>query len=299
VLLSSGHLFVPIGILLYMMTLGYTAPYAALWSTGGVIVLSWARTATRLGLRSIWQALEDGAKNCLSVAAACACAGIVIGVISLTGLGLKFTSFVLSLTGFFLIPALVLTMLTGIILGMGMPTTAAYVMQAALLIPALMKLGVMPIAAHMFVFYFAIISAITPPVALAVYAAAGISKSNLWSTGLAALRLGATGFVVPFMFVYGPSLLFVGNWDEILIALASGCLGVVALAGGLHGWFLTSARPWERFVLVAGALLLIKPGIYTDVIGVILLASVGASQKLRAPAASFLTAFGAGVRRTG
>lgn len=299
VLLERGHLFVPIGILIYMMTLGYTAPYAALWATGGVVVLSWARAATRLGPKTIWLALEDGAKNCLSVAAACACAGIVIGVISLTGLGLKFTSFVLSLTAFSLIPALILTMVTGIILGMGMPTTAAYIMQAALLIPALIKLGVMPVAAHFFVFYFAIISAITPPVALAVYAAAGISKSNLWSTGLAAVRLGATGFVVPFMFVYGPSLLFVGSWGEILTTLASGSLGVIALAGGLHGWFLTSARPWERLALLAGALLLIKPGIYTDTVGLLFLASVGASQKLRAPEARFLTAFGAGLRGTG
>jgi TRAP transporter 4TM/12TM fusion protein len=298
VLLKSGHLFVPIGILLYMMTLGYTAPYAALWATGGVVLFSWIRSATRLGPKAIWQALENGAKNSLSVAAACACAGIVIGVISLTGLGLKFTSFVLSLAGFFLVPALVLTMLTGIILGMGMPTTAAYIMQAALLIPALIKMGVVPIAAHLFVFYFAIISAITPPVALAVYAAAGISKSNLWSTGLAAVRLGATGFIVPFMFVYGPSLVFVGSWEEILTTLLSASIGVVGLAGGLHGWFLTSARPWERLALVAGALLLIKPGIYTDVLGLVLLAVVGAWQKLRAPDARLLTAFGAGLHRT-
>lgn len=296
VLLNRGHLFLPIGVLIYMMTLGYTAPYAALWATGGVILLSWLRRATRLGPKAIWLALEDGAKNTLSVAAACACAGIVIGVISLTGLGLKFTSFVLSLAGFSLIPALVLTMLTGVILGMGMPTTAAYIMQAALLIPALIKLGVMPVAAHLFVFYFAIISAITPPVALAVYAAAGISKSNLWSTGLAAIRLGATGFIVPFMFVYGPSLLFVGSWGEILTTVVSASLGVVALAAGLHGWFLASARPWERLALIAGALLLIKPGIYTDAVGLLFVALVGASQKLRSPEARLRTAFGAGLR---
>jgi TRAP-type uncharacterized transport system fused permease subunit len=157
----------------------------------------------------------------------------------------------------------------------------------------------MPVAAHLFVFYFAIISAITPPVALAVYAAAGISKSNLWTTGLAAVRLGATGFIVPFMFVYGPALLFVGSWAEILTALASGCLGVIALAAGLHGWFLTSARPWERLALLAGALLLIKPGIYTDAVGLVLVASVAALQRHRAPEVRFLTAFGAGLKRTG
>jgi TRAP transporter 4TM/12TM fusion protein len=299
VLLSRGHLFLPICLLVYMMTLGYTAPYAALWATGGVILLSWLRTATRLNLKTVWQALEDGAKNTLAVASACACAGIIIGVISLTGLGLKFTSFVLSIAGFSLIPALAFTMLTGVILGMGMPTTAAYIMQAALLIPALIKLGVMPIAAHLFVFYFAIISAITPPVALAVYAAAGISRSNLWNTGLAAVRLGATGFIVPFMFVYGPSLLFVGSWGEILTTAISASIGVIALAGGLHGWFLTSARLWERLALLAGAFLLIKPGLYTDTVGLILLALVGAAQKLRAPEARLATAFGAGLPRRG
>ncbi len=154
---------------------------------------------------------RKSAKNTLGVAAACACAGIVIGVINLTGVGLKFTSFVLFIAGDSLIPALLLTMVAGIVLGMGMPTTPAYIVQAALLIPALIKLGVLNVAAHMFVFYFSTISAITPPVAMAVYAAAGIGGATLWPTGLWAMRIAATGFIVPFMFVYGPSLLFIGS----------------------------------------------------------------------------------------
>ena len=146
------------------------------------------RAETRMGLKKILKALEYGAKNMLPVAAACACAGIVIGVINLTGLGLKFTSFVLVIAGNSLIPALIFTMIAGIVLGMGLPTTAAYIVQAALLIPALIKFGVPLIAAHLFVFYFASISAITPPVAMAVYAAAGIRGSNLWRTGLEAVK---------------------------------------------------------------------------------------------------------------
>jgi TRAP transporter 4TM/12TM fusion protein len=224
-------------------------------------------------------ALEDGARNTLAVAAACACAGIVIGVIALTGAGLQFTSLVLAAARDSLIPALVLTMIAGIILGMGMPTTPAYIVQAALLIPALIKLGVLPIAAHLFVFYFAIISAITPPVAMAVYAAAGIGKTSLWATGLAAMRLGATGFIVPFMFVYGASLLFVGTWFEVITTIVSASIGVICLAASLHGWVTKPTVWWERVLLLIAAFLLIKPGLWTDVVGLLLLGVVMTSQK--------------------
>jgi TRAP transporter 4TM/12TM fusion protein len=224
-------------------------------------------------------ALEDGARNTLAVASACACAGIVIGVIALTGAGLQFTSLVLAAAKESLVPALALTMVAGIILGMGMPTTPAYIVQAALLIPALIKLGVLPIAAHLFVFYFAIISAITPPVAMAVYAAAGIGKTNLWETGLAAMRLGATGFIVPFMFVYGTSLLFVGTWFDILSTILSASVGVICLSAAFHGWLTKPTLWWERVLLGIAAFCLIKPGIYTDILGFALLGLVLASQK--------------------
>jgi TRAP transporter 4TM/12TM fusion protein len=232
-----------------------------------------------LATRLVPDALEDGAKNTLAVASACACAGIVIGVIALTGAGLQFTSLVLAAAEHWLVLALTLTMIAGIILGMGMPTTPAYIVQAALLIPALIKLGVVPVAAHLFVFYFATISAITPPVAMAVYAAAGIGKTNLWATGLAAMRLGATGFIVPFMFVYGPSLLFIGSWFEVLTSLVSASLGVVCLSAALHRWLLKPTVWWERLLLGAAAFCLIKPGLYTDILGLILLGLAAGSQK--------------------
>jgi TRAP transporter 4TM/12TM fusion protein len=232
-----------------------------------------------MGFWTILKALEDSAKNTLVVAAACACAGIVIGVINLTGVGLKFTSLVLFLSSDSLIPALILTMLAGIVLGMGMPTTPAYIVQAALLIPALIKLGVINVAAHMFVFYFSTISAITPPVAMAVYAAAGIGGGKLWPTGLWAMRIGATGFIVPFMFVYGPSLLFIGSAFDIITSTISASFGVIALAAGMMGWFVKRLKSWERVVLVAAAILLIKPGLYSDFIGYILLILIFLKQK--------------------
>jgi TRAP transporter 4TM/12TM fusion protein len=279
VLAARGHMFIPLGIIVYMMTAGYTPMYACIYSTVAVVVLSFLRKETRMGFWTIVKALEEGAKNTLGVAAACACAGIVIGVINLTGLGLKFTSLVLFLAGESLIPALIMTMLAGIVLGMGMPTTPAYIVQAALLIPALIKLGVMNIAAHMFVFYFSTISAITPPVAMAVYAAAGIGGAKLWPTGIWAMRVAAAGFIVPFMFVYGPSLLFIGSTFDIITSAISASFGVMALAAGMMGWFVKKANIWERIVLLVAAILLIKPGLYSDAIGYVLLLLVFLKQK--------------------
>jgi TRAP transporter 4TM/12TM fusion protein len=281
VMLARGYLFFPLVVIVYFMVTGYTPMYACIFATLSVFLISFLRSETRMGLKKILSALEFGAKNMLPVAAACACAGIIIGVINLTGLGLKFTSFILFIAGNSLIPALIFTMFAGIVLGMGLPTTAAYIVQAALLIPALIKLGVPTIAAHLFVFYFATISAITPPVAMAVYAAAGISGSNLWRTGLEAVRIGATGFVVPFMFVYGQSLLMIGPFSTIVTTIISASIGVVALSAGLMGWFIKESNPLERLMLVAGALLLIKPGLYSDAVGLVLLIIVILLQKLR------------------
>jgi TRAP transporter 4TM/12TM fusion protein len=267
VMKEKGHLFIPIGVIVYFMIAGFTPMLACLYAIASVLPSSFLRKESRMDLRKILRALEAGARNMLPVAAACACAGIVVGIINLTGLGLKFTGIMLDVAGGSLAPALILTMITGIILGMGLPTTAAYIVQASLLIPALIKLGVPVIAAHLFVFYFAILSAITPPVAMAVYAAAGISGSNVWQTGLQAVRMGATGFIVPFMFVYGPSLLLMGNWLEIIMAIISGSVGVILLSAGLMGWFVGETRLWQRGLLVLSAILLIKPGLTTDLVG--------------------------------
>ena len=290
VLRERGHLFIPILVILFGLFAGYSAPLCALAGTLSCVPVALLRQGTRQGItwRTVWGALEDGAKNSIAVALACACAGIIIGVITQTGAAINFTSLVVGLARDLLPLALVLTMLAGIVLGMGMPTTPAYIMMVALLVPALIKLGAPVPAAHMFAFYFAILSAITPPVALAVYAAASLAKTDLWSSGWAAVRVGAAGFIVPFMFVYEPALIMIDGWAQFhvsLLACVSAVLGCVCLAAGLHGYFVASARLWERAVLVVAALLLIAPELISSLVGAGLLAVVVAAQLPRRRAA--------------
>ena len=285
VMLTRGHLFVPILIVLFGLIEGYSAPLCALAGALSCLPLALLRKATRAGItwRTVLEALEEGAKNTLAVAMACACAGIVIGSVTITGLGIVFTQMVVALSQESLILALVLTAMAGIILGMGMPTTPAYIMMVALLVPAVMKLGAVTPAAHMFAFYFAILSAITPPVALAVFAAASLAKADMWASGFAAMRAAAPAYIVPFMFVYEPMLLLIvkdwgTEWPFVAWSVISASIGVVCLAGSLFGWLFTFALAWQRVVLFVAAMCLIKPGLITDSIGLVLLAIVGAAQ---------------------
>jgi TRAP transporter 4TM/12TM fusion protein len=275
-----GHLFLPVLTILAVMYAGYSAPLAALAGTLMCFPVAALRASTRenVTMTTVLEAMMDGAKNTLAVALACACAGIIIGMVALTGAGIVFTQAVLGLAQNSLLLALMLTAIAGIVLGMGMPTTPAYIVMTALLVPAVIKLGVAMPAAHMFAFYFAILSAITPPVALAVYAAAGLAKSDLWATGWAAMKIGAAGFIVPFMFVYEPALLMIGDWPTIIWRFLASCFGIMLLAAGLHGYFLRRASLWERAVLVAAAFCLVKPGWETDLAGVALCAVVVAVQ---------------------
>lgn len=269
VLRERGHLFIPVAIVLGGMIAGYSAPLAALAGTLACLPVAMLRANTREGI-TLWtvvDALIDGAKNALAVAMACACAGIVIGVIALTGIGITFTQVVLALAQNTLFLALLVTAMAGIVLGMGMPTTPAYIIMVSLLVPAIMKLGVVEPAAHMFAFYFAILSAITPPVALAVFAAASLAGADLWKAGWAAVKIGAAGFIVPFMFVYQPSILMIGEWDEILQGTFTATAGCLLLAAGLHGYLLRENRLWESGALIAAALCLIFPGWQFDLAG--------------------------------
>jgi TRAP transporter 4TM/12TM fusion protein len=279
---ERGHLFIPITIILAVMYSGYSAPMAALLGTLACFPVAALRRSTRgcLTWANLIEAFVDGARNVLAVATACACAGIVIGVVTLSGLGIVFTQFVVGLAKDTLLVALILTMLAGIVLGMGMPTTPAYIIMTALLVPAIIKLGVVTPAAHMFAFYFAVLSAITPPVALAVYAAAGLAKSDLWRSGWAAVKIGAPGFIVPFMFVYEPALLMIGDWPAIVQGFVTASIGITLFAAGLHGYLVTAANPWQRTALVAAGLLLIDPGLVTDLIGAALAVGVVAPQTL-------------------
>ena len=276
VLRERGHQFLPLAVIMGVLVNGYSAPYAATLGLLSVIPVALMRKTTRseITIPLILEALIQGVRNSLQVAAACACSGIVIGVIALSGVGIEFTSFVISLANDTLLLALILTAIAGIILGMGLPTTPAYIVQVALLVPALIKLGVPLESAHMFVFYFAILSAITPPVAITLYAANGLSGAGLWDGGIAAMKLAATGYIIPFMFVYGPALLLIGEPIHVAISCVTSVIGVVCLAAGLHGYFFRRANVVERLILVAAALSLIKPGLTTDLLGVALIALV-------------------------
>ena len=279
---ERGHLFIPVLTILVVMYSGYSAPLAALAGTLMCFPVAALRRSTRgyVNLANIIESFVDGARNMLGVATACACAGIVIGVVTLSGLGIVFTQFVVHLAKDTLLVALILTMLAGIVLGMGMPTTPAYIIMTALLVPAIIKLGVIAPAAHMFAFYFAILSAITPPVALAVFAAAGLAKSDLWATGWAAVKIGLPGFIIPFMFVYEPALLMIGDWPTVIWRSLISGVGVILFAGGIFGYFLSPATLWQRFGLTAAGLLLIEPRFATDIAGFLLGAIVIASQVL-------------------
>lgn len=280
VMRERGHLFIPILLVLAGMGMSYSAPLCALVGTIATLPIALMRASTRAGItwRTVVEALEGGARDALAVAMACACAGIVIGVISLTGLGITFTQIVIALAQNSLILALVLTAVAGIVLGMGMPTTPAYIVMVSLLVPALIKLGVVTPAAHMFALYFAVLSAITPPVALAVFAAAALAKANMWRAGFESVRIAAAGFIVPFMFVYEPALLAIGEWQTIALAAATATVGVMCLAAALYGYLLAPLALWQRLALATGAILLIKPGIVTDSVGLALLLGVGAMQ---------------------
>jgi len=269
VLKDEGHLFLPLVVIIGMLMSGFSAPFSALGGILSVVPVVLMRKTTRheFTFPKLIDALHAGAVNSVAVALACATAGIVIGIIAQTGLGLTFTGLVKAAAGQQLIFALILTMMAGIVLGMGMPTTPAYIVQVALLVPALVNMGVSIPAAHMFVFYYAILSAITPPVAIAVYAACGVAQSPVISTSMIAVRLGLTGYIIPFMFVFGPSLLMIGEWQVIVLTAFTATMGVSFLAAGLAGFLLRPTGWITRFLLVAAALTLINPGIITDTVG--------------------------------
>ncbi|RNF40212.1 TRAP transporter permease [Planococcus salinus] len=279
--LKNGFLFfVPLIVIVYMLVSGFSPMRAGLFSIAATILVAAAMKATRLSFGTIIRALDLGAKAAIETAIACAAAGIIIGIIGLTGIGLKFSSIIIELSGGILIVTLLFTMVTSIILGMGLPTVAAYIVQVPLTIPALIELGVAPLAAHMFIFYFAILSAITPPVALASFAAAGISGSEPMKTGVISMKLGLAAFIVPFMFVYGESLLLIGDASTIILSVITAAIGIWGIASAVEGWLLRHSLWYERLVMFAGSLLMIIPGVYSDVIGIAVLVSIIVLQKV-------------------
>lgn len=266
--------FVPLVLIVVLLVAGSSPMKAGLYAIIATVLIAAISKASRLSFKTIIKALDLGAKASLETAVACAAAGLIIGMISLTGIGLKFSSIIIDLSGGILILTLIFTMVTSIILGMGLPTVAAYLVQVPLTIPALIELGVSPLAAHMFVFYFSALSAITPPVALAAFAAAGIAGSDPMKTGLTAVRLGLAAFIVPFLFVYGEELLLVGSAPAILLSVITATIGIIGIACAIEGWLLRHSFWYERVILFIGSLLMVIPGIYTDVAGVIIMVAI-------------------------
>jgi TRAP transporter 4TM/12TM fusion protein len=269
-LLKKDFLFiVPIfALIFFLVGLNTTATLAGFWATVITFVITFFRKSTRMGWKRILDALADGAIKATQVAAVCACAGIIIGITALTGVGLKISSILIDLGGVSILLSLFLAMIISLILGMGLPTTAAYIICAAVVAPSLIKLGIPALPAHLFIFYFSCISAITPPVAVAAYVAAGIARANPVKVGFTACRLGLAAFIVPYMFVFGPPLLLKGEFYSMLWGAITAIVGVIALAAGAERWFMGRPTSWlQSGLLLAAALLLIKPGLTTDLIG--------------------------------
>ncbi|MCM3740917.1 TRAP transporter permease [Oceanobacillus luteolus] len=268
VLIRQGYLFLPILIIIGLMVYGYSPMKAGFYGILVAILLSWIRSATRMSFIDVLAALENGARSALTVIAACATAGIIVGAVSITGLGITFSRFVIDLAGGNLFFLLVLIGVASIIMGMGMPTVSAYVILAVLGAPALIQLGVNEVAAHMFVFYFGVMSGLTPPVAITAYTTAGIAGSNPLMTSVYSMRIGMGGFFIPFIFAYNPILLMQGGTTiEMSIAIFSAFLSCILFAGALEDYFFGRLGALKRIIMFVSALLLVVPGILTDLIG--------------------------------
>ncbi len=273
VLKEGWHLFIPVAILLYnLIVLGSSMSRAGLLATASIIICSWFRKKTRIGFTQFIQALREGAMSTVGIAAICAVAGIIVGVVSITGLGISFGSAVLYLSKGELFIALLLTAILCMLLGLGLPTTASYIITSAVGVPALLKLGANPLAAHLFVFYFACISAITPPECSAVYTACGFSKSNVMSTGWLATRLAISAYIVPFIFVYHPVLIMKGGVFEIIHQFVMSCVGVAAVSMAMTGTSYYGNIQWtliSRLLFFASFFGFIIPGWESDVVAFI------------------------------
>lgn len=258
------HLLLPILALLYFLVI-YSPLRAAYLAIGLSIVCSMLRKHTRIKFTDLFVALNSGARKAISVAAACACAGIIVGVVTLTGLGLAFSSVIVRLAGGMLFPTLVLTMIASIVLGIGLPTTPKYIILATMAVPAITAFDVPVLAAHLFVLYFGVLADVTPPVALAAYAGAGISGGNQMKTGMIALKLAMAGFIIPFVFVLQPTMLLVDvTVFQAIFSVVTALIGVIGLGAAVQGYLLTYARIHDRLLLLLSSLTLLFPGMVSD-----------------------------------
>ncbi|WP_413786468.1 TRAP transporter permease [Psychrobacter sp. NG254] len=281
VLKARGHMLLPIVFLVFLLIKNVPVGYAAAYTIGFTVVISMLRAETRMGLSDILGALEDGARQSLAVMAACAVVGIIIGVVSLTSFGTVMTSSIVTLGAGSLFFTLILTMLASMVLGMGLPSIPAYIITATMAAPALAGFDIPILSAHMFVFYFGIFANITPPVCLAAFAGAGISGGDPMKTGFLSLKLALAGFIVPFMFIYNPTMLMIDPTGlavtakefplppivDIITVVVTSITGVIALSAALEGYFRGNMNTVTRIILTIGALLLIYPEMMTGIVG--------------------------------
>lgn len=282
ILRERGHLAIPLVAIVYLLVSGYTPMRAALFAIVLSIAASFLRKSTRMEVGEIVNGLVVGAKGVLGVLVACASAGIIIGVVTKTGVGLKLASALLDLAGGEMLLTMFFTMITALILGMGVPTTANYVITSTIAAPALLQMHVPAIAAHMFVFYFGIIADVTPPVALAAYAGSAISGGNALKTGVNASKLAIAAFIIPYMFVMSPVLLMINATPVTLaVTLFTAVIGMIGLSASLIGYFIDNMSIWERILLFAAGVLMIDPGMMTDIVGLIIFSILAVWQKKR------------------
>ena len=286
----QGYLLIPLVALVAMVMMGYTMSRAAIIATALAILVSMPNKETRMNPTRFINALEAGGKNTLSVAVACGVAGIIAGVVTMTGLGQLLISAIVGVAGDRVIVALFLTMLTCIVLGMGVPTTANYIIMATTCAPILVNgMGINKIAANMFVFYFGIVADITPPVALAAYAGSAIAKSNPMKTALNASRLAIAAFIVPYIFAFNPAMLFIDTGViGVVTIIVTSLIGLFGVAAGLEGYMFANLNVIERLLSIVGGLCLIIPGTVTDIVGIVLVgisAALQMMQKKKAAAA--------------
>ena len=277
----GGHLLLSIVIFILMLAFGYSIMFSSLYAIFGVVLLSFLRKWTRLTPKRLLTALINGAEAVLTVALATGTAGIIIAIISLTGLGLVFSTLIITASDGNLFIALALTMLSSLVLGMGLPTAAAYILVATLTAPALVELGVNLLAAHFFVFYSAMLSAITPPVALAAYAASGIANANPIRIAIIAVKFGLAAFIVPYFFVLNPALLGQGTLTQVGSAFVLAVLAAVAMAAAVQGWFLVKLNLIERIAIAAVVFLLFVPDTTSNISGLTVLVLVVIWQVIR------------------
>lgn len=275
VMLEGGHLMIGPTVLVFQLAVMKTTVLsAAFMGLVAALLAGMLRSHTRPGPRQLVEAAREGALMSLQVGVACAAAGLIIGPIFLSGLGPKLADILVAAAGQNLLVLLVFAMVAALVMSMGLPSTAVYILVAVLIAPAIIALGVSPLSAHMFAYWFGTMANITPPVATAAYAAAGIAGSNPIQTGISAVRLGAAGFILPFMFVYGPQLLLQGSATEIMLASATCAVGVSALAAAFSGYLAAPLTAVERVLLCAAAATLMHPGGLTDILGVLLAGAV-------------------------